>query len=484
MARARIFTPILTFPRQGGRKFAVLSYAALGLLVCGAAGLMAAAVGVGWDTWFARVVVAVATGCAMGGICVAWYALIKARRDAESIDLVAESARRVADGELGHRAVLTSSSSQNSEQRPGQHSGQDLAEAFNAMSGAIADRVRRLETERYQLATAIDTMADGVVVIDSHARVTLINRAAEWMLEVNAQTALGRPLAQALRDHEALLLASSAAQSGQMRAADIELLHQRRFLNVIATPMSEHGREDVLLTLRDITSLRQLETTRREFVSNVSHELRSPLASANAMVEVLEAGAMDDREMAGEFLDRISDDIARMTTLVDELLELSRLESGQMPIHLSPVSVGDVIAGTVERFNFAAESRGVTFAQRVPPDLPYAMSEEGKLSQILTNLVENALRFTPEGGRITLSAERDAQWVTVSVADTGVGIPREHLSHIFERFYKVDRSRRDGGTGLGLAIVKHLVQAHGGEVSATSVEGEGSEFVLKLRRAT
>lgn len=483
MARARIFTPILTFPRRGGRKFAVLSYAALGLLSCGAVGLFAAA-GAGWDASLTRAVVAGSALCVAGGAGASWYALIKARRDAESIDLVAESARRVADGELGHRAVLTSSSSQHSGQRPGQHSGQDLAEAFNAMSGAIADRVRRLETERYQLATAIDTMADGVVVIDSYARVTLINRAAEWMLEVNAQTALGRPLAQALRDHEALRLASSAAQSGQMRAADIELLHQRRFLNVIATPMSEHGREDVLLTLRDITSLRQLETTRREFVSNVSHELRSPLASANAMVEVLEAGAMDDRDLARDFLDRISDDIARMTALVDELLELSRLESGQMPIHLSPVSVGDVIAGTVERFSFAAASIGVRLAQSVPPDLPYAMAEEGKLSQILTNLVENALRFTPDGGRITLSAERDAQWVTVSVADTGIGIPREHLSHIFERFYKVDRSRRDGGTGLGLAIVKHLVQAHGGEVSATSVEGEGSEFVLKLRRAT
>lgn len=483
MARARIFTPILTFPRRVGRKFAVLSYAALGLLSCGAAGLFAAA-GAGWDASLTRAVAAGSALCVVGGVGAAWYALIKARRDAESIDLVAESARRIADGELGHRAVLTSSSSQHSGQRPGQHSGQDLAEAFNAMSGAIADRVRRLETERYQLATAIDTMADGVVVIDSHARVTLINRAAEWMLEVNAQTALGRPLAQALRDHEALRLASSAAQSGQMRAADIELLYQRRFLNVIATPMSEHGREDVLLTLRDITSLRQLETTRREFVSNVSHELRSPLASANAMVEVLEAGAMDDRDLARDFLDRISDDIARMTALVDELLELSRLESGQMPIHLSPVSVGDVIAGTVERFSFAAASTGVQLAQSVPPDMPYVMAEEGKLSQILTNLVENALRFTPDGGRITLSAERDAQWVTVSVADTGIGIPREHLSHIFERFYKVDRSRRDGGTGLGLAIVKHLVQAHGGEVSATSVEGEGSEFVLKLRRAT
>ena len=311
----------------------------------------------------------------------------------------------------------------------------------------------------------------------------VLNRAAEWMLAVNAQAALGKPLAQTLRDPEVLRLASGAAESGQMRAADVELLHQRRFLNVIATPVSEHGRQDVLLTLQDVTRLRQIETTRREFVSNVSHELRSPLASANAMVEALQNGALDDREVAGEFLNRISDDIMRMTALVDELLELSRLESGQMPIHLSPVNVGDVIDGTVERFNFAAASLGIELARRVPPDLPYAMAEEGKLNQALTNLVENALRFTPDGGRITLSAERDGRWVRVAVSDTGAGIPREHLSHIFERFYKVDRSRRDRGTGLGLAIVKHLIQAHGGEVGATSVEGEGSEFILKLRRA-
>ena len=466
---------------RGWIRRSILSYAALGLTACGAAGLFAATVGVGWDASFTRTVVAGAAVCVVGGVGAAWYALTRARREAESIERVAEGARRVAEGELGYRATLASPSSS---QHPGQRPAQDLAEAFNAMSGAIAARVRRLETELYQLETAIDTMADGVVVIDSDARVTLINRAAEWMLAVNAQTALGRPLAQALRDHEALRLASSAAESGQIHSADVELLHQRRFLNIIATPMSGHGRKDVLLTLHDITSLRQIETTRREFVSNVSHELRSPLASANAMVEALEAGALDDREMAHEFLNRISDDITRMAALVNELLELSRLESGQMPIHLSPVSVGDVIDGTVERFSFAAASMGVELARRVPADLPYAMAEEGKLSQALTNLVENALRFTPDGGRITFSAECDRQWVKVAVADTGVGIPREHLSHIFERFYKVDRSRRDGGTGLGLAIVKHLIQAHGGEVSATSVEGEGSEFVLKLRRAT
>ena len=458
----------------------LLSYGALGLVGLGAGGLLLAAVS-GWDAQLTRAVVAVSAVCVVVGIGAAWYALIRARGEAQSIERVAEGARRVAGGELGYRATLASASSS---QGSGQHSGQELAEAFNAMSDAIADRVRHLETERYQLATAIDTMADGIVVVDSDARVALINRAAEWMLAVNAQNALGKPLAQTLRDPEVLRLASGASESGQMRSADVELLRERRLLNVIATPVSEHGRRDVLLTLQDVTRLRQIETTRREFVSNVSHELRSPLASANAMVDALEAGALDDRQVAGEFLNRISDDIARMTALVDELLELSRLESGQMPIHLSPVSVGDVIDGTVDRFSFAAASMGIELARRVPPDLPYAMAEEGKLSQALTNLVENALRFTPDGGRIAFSAECDEQWVKVSVSDTGVGIPREHLSHVFERFYKVDRSRRDRGTGLGLAIVKHLIQAHGGEVSATSVEGEGSEFVLKLRRAS
>ena len=456
-------------------RYPILPYAALALIAGGSVGLLAAAVGAGWDSALGRVVAAASAGCVGAGVGAAWYALARARRDSESVERVAEGARRLAVGELEYGTTIASPSPSpaSSPELP------ELADAFNA----IADRMRRLETERYQLAAAIDTMADGVIVIDSDARVALINPAAEWMLAVNAQTALGKPLAQTLRDPEVLRLASGAADSGQMRSADVELLHQRRFLNVIATPVSERGERHVLLTLQDVTRLRQIETTRREFVSNVSHELRSPLASANAMVEALEAGALDDRAIAAEFLNRIGDDIMRMTALVDELLVLSRLESGQMPIHLSPVNVGDVIEETVARFSFAAASEGVKLARRVPDDLPYAMAEEGKLNQVLTNLVENALRFTPDGGRITLSAERDGQWVRIAVADTGVGIPREHLNHVFERFYKVDRSRREQGTGLGLAIVKHLVQAHGGEVSAASVEGEGSEFALKLRRA-
>ena len=153
-------------------------------------------------------------------------------------------------------------------------------------------------------------------------------------------------------------------------------------------------------------------------------------------------------------------------------------------MHLAPVKIEEVIAEIVERFHFAASSKSIKLVSRTQRGLPYVMGEQRRLDQVLTNLVENALRFTPSGGTITLSAQRESDWVAVTVADTGVGIAREHLPHVFERFYKVERSRRDHGTGLGLAISKHLVQAQSGDISATSVEGEGSEFTVKLRRAT
>ena len=172
-----------------------------------------------------------------------------------------------------------------------------------------------------------------------------------------------------------------------------------------------------------------------------------------------------------------------MTSLVDELLELSSLESGQMPVHLAPVSITDLLDEIVERFHFVASSKGIELICHSREGLPYVMGEQRRLEQVFTNFVENALRFTPNGGKITLKAQRESDRVIVSVSDTGVGIPREHLPHVFERFYKVDRSRRDHGTGLGLAISKHLVQALGGDISATSVEGEGSEFRVELRRA-
>jgi two-component system phosphate regulon sensor histidine kinase PhoR len=311
-----------------------------------------------------------------------------------------------------------------------------------------------------------------------------MNLSAEWMLESPNREADRIQLAEVVRDDGILQLVSEARATRQTRQAELELVHRRRFLNVIATPLSEGSDEGVLLTLQDVTSLWQVETTRREFVSNVSHELRSPLAAIRAMTETLQDGALNDTDTAQDFLTRILNDTQRMTTMVNELLELSRLESGQAPIHLAPVSLESVVAEIESRFDVSPDHERLKLETNVPDGIPLVMGEADKLNQVLANLVENAVKVTGDGGLISISANATDRWVEVKVSDNGIGIAREHLPHVFERFYKVDRSRRDGGTGLGLAIVKHLVQAHGGDIKVESVEGEGSAFSFTLPRAS
>ncbi len=418
-------------------------------------------------------VVAVAATAAVGALGSVGASFLMVRSIAGPVHNVAEGARRLARGDLDHRVRSSS-----------MRETRELNDAFNEMAVTLRDLVHGLDSERSLLAVVMETMADGVIVLDSDNRIRLINRAAQWLLDADIHSARGSTLAEIVRDHELLELASGSAAAGRIQRAEIELLHQRRFLHAIATPISAGPSRGVLLTLQDVTRLRQVQNTRREFVSNVSHELRTPLASVNAMVETLDGGAIYDTEVARDFLSRIHDDIGRMTTMVDELLELSSLESGQMPIHLAPVELSRVANKVTERFETNAASRGVKLLSLVPDDLPYLMADAGKLDQILTNLVENALKFTPQGGCVSLSARTVEAGIEIQVADTGVGVPREHLPHIFERFYKVDRSRRNVGTGLGLAITRRLVQAHGGNIKVSSVEGEGSVFTFNLSRAS
>ena len=449
------------------------AYTALIIIAMGAVAAMLTGLAFDRGVDMVRAVAFTVLVAAAAGILATILAFLLARSTTHSMRTAADAARRLADGDLEHRLEPSSL-----------EEGQDFTNAFNRMAEAIHRTVRDLESEQGLLAIAMDTMADGVIVLDPENRIRFTNRAAEWFAAADRRDSLGRPLSEVVRDHELLQLAARSSETRQIHQAEIMLLHQRLFLNVIATPISGERGEGVLLTLQDVTRLRQVETTRREFVSNVSHELRSPLASVRAMVETLEGGALRDPDVALDFLGRIESDIQRMTTLVDELLELSRLESGQMPVHLAPLSVSEVAGEIVARFEGSAAAAGVKMGIDLPPDLPYVMAETGKLDQILTNLLENALRFTPEGGRVDVSASTGRRWVKLTVSDTGIGIPSEHLPHVFERFYKVDRSRRDGGAGLGLAIAKHLVQAHGGDISVSSTEGQGSSFDLTLQRAT
>ena len=447
----------------------VLSHIAAISMAVAAAGIALLVLGVSGTSLAAAAASAAAVG-ALGSIGASF---LMVRSISGPVRNVAEGARRIARGDLDHRVRPSS-----------MRETRELNDAFNEMAVTLRDLVHGLDGERSLLAVVMETMADGVIVLDSNNRIRLINRAAQWLLDADIHSARGSPLAEIVRDHELLELTSGSAATGRIQRAEMELLHHRRFLHAIATPISADPSRGVLLTLQDVTRLRQVQNTRREFVSNVSHELRTPLASVNAMVETLDGGAIYDTEVARDFLSRIHDDIRRMTTMVDELLELSSLESGQMPIHLAPIKLPEVANKVIERFEANAVSRDVKLLSLIPDDLPYLMADAGKLDQVLTNLVENALKFTPAGGCVTLSARTAESRIEIEVADTGVGIAREHLPHIFERFYKVDRSRRNVGTGLGLAITRRLVQAHGGNITVRSVEGEGSAFTFSLGRAS
>ncbi|MDO8750042.1 MAG: ATP-binding protein [Dehalococcoidia bacterium] len=395
-----------------------------------------------------------------------------ARRTSRSVRSVTVAARRLAGGDLEQRVEALASDET-----------QELATAFNRMAAALRDMIQALSSERNKLSAVLDTMADGIIVIVGDGRIELLNRAAEDLLSVRAKDAIGSRFIETVRDHELQRLLSKSLETKHQQHSEVEVMRSRRFLSAVATPLTGDGNTGVLLTLHDLTPFRHLETTRREFVSNVSHELRTPLAAMMAMAETLEGGALEEPQIARDFVQRIHGEIDRMSEMVNELLELSRLESGQVKLQASPVDLPPLIQEVLVRFQERVRAKEIRLDAFLADGLPSVFGEKEKLGQVLSNLVDNAIKFTPEHGQVTITANVAGRMVEVAVRDTGIGIPEEHLPHIFERFYKVDPSRRDGGTGLGLAIVKHIVQAHGGEVSAESKEGAGTTFTFTVPRA-
>ncbi len=361
---------------------------------------------------------------------------------------------------------------------PNTPEGSELVEPFNRMADAVRLLVQDLSTERDTLLAVLDTMADGVIVTEPTGRVTLMNPAARDLLALGERELADARLIELVRDHDLHRLVSQC-QSGKTRQqGEVALLSPRRYLSAIATPLDNANTPGTLLTLHDLTRIRQVETSQKEFVSNVSHELRNPMAAIRALVETLEAGALNDRKVAADYLRRIGQDVDRINSLVNDLLELSRMESGQFSFAAEPASLNELAHFARSRLARPAEAQQVAIEVAMPADLPLAMVDKGRFGQILANLLENALKFTPSGGRITITGAAGADCLSVTVSDTGVGVAPQHLPHLFERFYKVDRSRRDGGTGLGLAIVKQLVEAQGGRITVDSREGEGCAFTF------
>jgi two-component system phosphate regulon sensor histidine kinase PhoR len=414
---------------------------------------------------------AILTAALIASAAAVVVAVVIAGRTSRSVHRLTQVANRMAAGDLDARLRLA----------PRDDLG-DLTRAFNYMGDQLRDRVHDLADERGRLAAVLDNMADGVLITDGMGRVGMINPAAARLLRVDSEEAIGRSFAEVTRHHGLIESWQQGFDQRQEQMTAVEIDRKGTFVQMIVSPLDMADGQGYLVILQDLTRIRRLETVRRDFISNISHELRTPLASLKALVETLRDGAMDDPPAAKRFLDHAEYEVDALTQMVEELLELTRIESGMVPLRLSPTPVSDVVLPPVDRFRRQAERHDLSLIVDLPDDLPPVMSDASRAQQVVGNLVHNSIKFTPEGGTVTIRAKLggDEPVVVISVQDTGTGIPASELPRIFERFYKADQSRSSGGIGLGLAIAKHLTQAHGGRIWAKSKGGKGSTFYFTL----
>jgi two-component system phosphate regulon sensor histidine kinase PhoR len=331
-----------------------------------------------------------------------------------------------------------------------------------------------------QLDAIVAGMRDGVMIVDADTVIVTVNGPACDMLGTEASSVLGRPLVEIARDTDLIRVTRQTLAQGTEQATPIDYRWAGRQFDLRVLPVDQGEGRLAILVIQDVTELRQLEGVRRDFVANVSHELRTPLSAIRALVETLNDGALDDPTVAHDFLGRVIDEVDRLNQLIEDLLNLGRLESGRLPLRRSTVPVITVIEESLERVQHHARSAGIFIDIDVPTDLPDLTVDQSRIEQALVNLLNNAIKFSSRDGRVVVMAVREREATTITVQDFGSGILPDDVPRVFERFYKTDRARNSEGTGLGLAIAKHIVTAHGGTISVVSQYGEGSTFSVTL----
>lgn len=351
-----------------------------------------------------------------------------------------------------------------------------LASAITSVISNLDTRYSIVDSERSRLATVLDQITDGVLIADATGFIQFANPAAGRLFQFS--NPMNRSIAEVVRHHRLVEAWRRCQQTRQMQSESVEVPTRHQFLQLVVIP-DQHASGSLLL-VQDLTRIRRLETVRRDFVSNLSHELRTPLASLRALAETLQEGALEDPPAARRFVDQIQIEVDALTQMANELLELSKIESGRFSLSLAPVAAGDLLSSAAQRMQVQAERAHVTLRVEYADDLPNVQVDSQRLEQVLVNLIHNAVKFTRPGGEVVLLAEPIDGEVRFAVRDTGVGIPADEVSRIFERFYRVDKSRTGSGTGLGLSIAKHIIEAHKGKIWAESVEGQGSTFYFTI----
>ena len=368
-----------------------------------------------------------------------------------------------------------------------------LGRSLNVMAGRLREKIDDLEREQAKATAILDAMVEGVIATDGHDHIILLNEGARGIFGLGQTRVERRPLLEVIRnvDLHGLLSESRAAADGEVVSRELKLPEpSERVLQVHAVPLRFTGDEPgVVIILHDITELRRLEQVRTEFVANVSHELRTPLTAIQGYLETLLDGALEEPQHARKFLEIVFRHTERLGRLTDDLTDLSNIELGRISLRIEPTDLTEVTESALAIIQPRAGSGRVTVKANLPADMPEVLADRDRLAQILINLVDNAVKYTPAGGHVWVEAQRlPSGMVEVAVRDTGVGVPKADLPRLTERFYRVDkaRSRELGGTGLGLAIVKHLVLAHGGDLGIESELWKGTtvRFTLPTGKPT
>jgi len=352
-----------------------------------------------------------------------------------------------------------------------------LAVSMNQTAAQLDSNIRSLTAERNLSSAILGSMAEGVAVVSAEERLLFSNPAFASILSLDAPPAVGSPLLETIRQMDLIEAVRTVLRGGPAVHSEIVTgTLRQRFFSATVAPVREGA--GAVIVLHDITDLRKLERVRRDFVANVSHELKTPLTAIQGFAETLLGGAAEEPENRERFLLIILEHARRLARLTDDLLKLSQIEAERMELEIQLLRPEDVVRVCLETTRLRAASKNISVTVELPPDLPPILGDPRRLNEVLQNLLDNAVQYTPAGGQISVRAEAAAKSVIFTVADTGLGIPEADQLRIFERFYRVDdaRSREVGGTGLGLAIAKHLVEAHGGRIWVESEVGRGSRF--------
>ncbi len=390
----------------------------------------------------------------------------------QPINRMIHVSRRFSEGDFSRRII----------QAPRDEIG-ELANTLNKMAQDIEDNLKNIRTQNQQLAAMFDGMIEGIIVVDKAGRIISLNAAIEKAFGISAKDSKGKIFLEAIRNNDISEIISAALKGGKPLTQEMSLvLPVRRVFQVNAVPVFDGGIvSGCLVVMHDITEIRKLETVRRDFIANVSHELKTPLTSIKGFVETLLGGALEDRENNRQFLEIIIEHTGRLDNLVNDLLSLSHLESKEITLEKEDIRLRDHLDSIIKGFGSQIKGKNIDVANDLPAGIS-VRADKGRLDQVFTNLIDNAIKFNKEKGSVKVSAQQEGGRIKVMFEDSGIGIPEKDLARIFERFYRVDkaRSRSLGGTGLGLSIVKHIVELHGGTVGVESIEGVGSKFWLTL----